>query len=178
MGIKRKPEKHVHFHSSDENSNSIDTKVEELIHLLQNASLETEKANAYVRRLTDAFDKAKVDQTISSFQEIGDDETLSREELLDRMGKLLSEHEIDSSMVKTRSGWTLRRMMQCIIAVVAIVLGLAMIIMPAPPSFEIYTVFYFSQNDGVTIMDLVSLLIVLCGVFLFITTVSNKNKRS
>ena len=45
---------------------------------------------------------------------------------------------------------------------------LGMIIMPAPPFFEMFTIFYFNRNDGITIMDLISLIIILSGVYFFI----------
>jgi hypothetical protein len=51
---------------------------------------------------------------------------------------------------------------------------MAMIIMPAPPYFEMFTVFYFNDNDGVTIMDIISLLIVFTGVYLFLNAVLKK----
>ena len=52
-----------------------------------------------------------------------------------------------------------------------ITLGFGMIIMPAPPYFEMFTIFYFNQNDGITIMDLISLLIILAGIYLLIKAI-------
>jgi hypothetical protein len=62
-----------------------------------------------------------------------------------------------------------------IISLLIITLGLAMIILPAPPYFEMYTIFYFNENDGFTLMDLISLLIIFCGVFALITTMLKRN---
>ena len=64
-----------------------------------------------------------------------------------------------------------------IISLLVITLGLAMIIMPAPPYFEMYTIFYFNEQDGFTLMDLISLLIIFCGVFTLIMTMSKKNRE-
>jgi hypothetical protein len=61
-----------------------------------------------------------------------------------------------------------------ILAILLIVVGFAMIIMPAPPSFELFTVFYFTVNDGVTVMDLVSLLIIFGGVLMFVLNFNKK----
>ena len=55
-----------------------------------------------------------------------------------------------------------------------ITLGMGMIIMPAPPYFEMFTIFYFNPNDGVTIMDLISLLIVFTGVYLLVSSLLKK----
>lgn len=64
-----------------------------------------------------------------------------------------------------------------IISLLFITLGLAMIILPAPPYFEMYTIFYFNENDGFTLMDLISLLIVFCGVFTLIMTMQKQNNE-
>jgi len=57
-----------------------------------------------------------------------------------------------------------------------ITLGFAMIILPTPASFEIYTIYYFNHNDGFTVMDLISLIIVFCGIYTLITTKKSSNK--
>ncbi|MDB5210671.1 MAG: hypothetical protein JWQ30_1498 [Sediminibacterium sp.] len=64
-----------------------------------------------------------------------------------------------------------------IISLLFITLGLAMIIMPTPASFEMYTIFYFNENDGFTLMDLISLMIVFCGVFTLIMTMSKRSRE-
>jgi hypothetical protein len=64
-----------------------------------------------------------------------------------------------------------------IISLLFITLGFAMIILPAPPYFEMYTIFYFNENDGFTLMDLISLLIVFCGVFTLIMTMQKRNSE-
>lgn len=64
-----------------------------------------------------------------------------------------------------------------IISLLFITLGLAMIILPAPPYFEMYTIFYFNETDGFTLMDLISLLIVFCGVFTLIMTMQKQNRE-
>jgi hypothetical protein len=58
-----------------------------------------------------------------------------------------------------------------LISLVLIMLGFAMIIMPAPPYFEMFTIFYFNPQDGVTLMDVISLLIILTGVYLLVKSI-------
>jgi hypothetical protein len=48
-----------------------------------------------------------------------------------------------------------------------------MIIMPAPPYFEMFTIYYFNANDGVTLMDLISLIIVAVGIYIMINAILN-----
>jgi len=179
LRIKRKIDEQVEdFKKIDEQNASIEAKLNELIELLANTDLDSEKAKNYQQRVNQAIQRSTVVEQIKPFQQLGQDKELSREEMLDRMGALLSEHKIDSNIVKKYSKYRYwQAIMLCLIAATFIILGFAMIIMPAPPSFEIFTVFYFNENDGVTIMDLVSLLIVLCGVFLFVISI-NRFRRS
>lgn len=178
MSIKRKIEDEIeNFQKIDEQHVNVEKKLDELIALLNNTQLDSETAKQYQNRIEQAIRRsASVNDQIKSFQEVGDNEALSREEMLDRMGMLLSEHKIDSNVVQQNRRGKLPAIITGLIGTTLIILGFAMIIMPAPPSFEIYTVFYFSENDGVTIMDLVSLLIILCGVFLVVVSI-NKIKR-
>ena len=180
MRIKRKIDNEIkNFQKIDEQDASVEAKLDELIELLGRTRLNSDKVKLYQDRINKAILRASdIEEKIKPFQELGADEALSREEMLDRMGILLSENKIDSNITKQyNKRGRLQAIILCLIAATLIILGFAMIIMPAPPSFEIYTVFYFNENDGVTIMDLVSLLIVLCGVFLFVISL-NKFRRS
>lgn len=56
------------------------------------------------------------------------------------------------------------------IALLLILLGFGMIIMPAPPYFEMFTLFYLSPNDGVTIMDVISLIVAFIGIYILVRT--------
>ncbi|HVZ24541.1 MAG TPA: hypothetical protein VG842_00700, partial [Sediminibacterium sp.] len=60
---------------------------------------------------------------------------------------------------------------KAIVALLIIMLGFAMIILPTPASFEIYTLFYFNEQDGFTLMDLISLLIIFTGIYILLTSV-------
>jgi len=62
-----------------------------------------------------------------------------------------------------------RKMIKMIISILLITLGFAMIILPAPPYFELFTIFHFNEQDGFTLMDLISLLVVFAGVYSLIT---------
>ncbi|OLY91852.1 hypothetical protein SAMN05444008_109103 [Cnuella takakiae] len=61
-----------------------------------------------------------------------------------------------------------------LIGILLVTIGLSLIIMPAPsPTFEIATLIYFNPNDGVTIMDLISLLVIFVGIYLIIHVMIN-----
>ena len=58
-----------------------------------------------------------------------------------------------------------------------VLLGFGMIIMPAPPYFEMFTLFYINPNDGVTIMDVISLIVAFTGVYILISTFSKRKGK-
>ncbi|MCF2488809.1 hypothetical protein [Dyadobacter sp. CY347] len=151
-------------------------KVDELIDIIAQSAVNNTQASAYQQEIEEAFRRSAVKaKAVAPFRALDQDNNLSREELLEGLEKLLSENKIDSKI----SSAHLRRnaaqkAVMFILAILLIVVGFAMIIMPAPPSFEIFTVYYFNANDGVTIMDLVSLLIIFGGVLLFVLNFNKK----
>lgn len=165
------------FNESGIGQIELEVKIQELITILKTTQLSRKQVRAYQNRITEAFEDAIVSpgNPIKPFKMLDQHETLTREELLDGFEKLLSENQIDSNIgreIKRRN--VFQKIIVSLIATVLIAAGFAMIIMPAPPSFELFTIFYFNHDDGVTIMDLVSLLIVLSGVFLFVQTFTKK----
>jgi hypothetical protein len=153
----------------------MERKVNELIRLIGQVTLDNHQAIEYQRRISEAFQNAEtMHKKLAPFEAL-DQDTLSREELLEGLEKLLAENQVDSKTVSAspaQNGLQLGLML--ILGVLLIVTGFAMIIMPAPASFEIATVFYFNSNDGVTIMDLVSLMIIFGGVLLIVLNFSKK----
>lgn len=156
----------------------IEQKVEELVSLLNTHQLDKKKAHLFEKQINEALKHhLSTKDQIKSFQDLASDDQSSRLELLEGMDQLLSVSTIDSDSGKKFIRQQLfKRIVMCLIGFVMIVTGFAMIILPAPPYFEMFTVFYFTHDDGVTIMDLISLLVILCGVFLFIVSF-NKNEQ-
>lgn len=151
-------------------SADLDTRLDDLIQLLEKSNLDSETAAKFKLKLDDALKNAVSDkEKIEAFKALDNHGTTSRESMLDNISILLETHDIDSKQVKTYL-WqeSLKRIVVCLISVVLICLGFAMIIMPAPPYFEMFVIFNFNNNDGVTLMDVISLLIVLSGVYLLI----------
>jgi hypothetical protein len=161
---------------NDADDTEIEEKVEELIKAIQAHPVDNKRSKAYQQKIAEAFTNTMFrKKQLAPFATLHKNDNLSREELLDELEKVLSETEIDSkksrSIIRQNAA---RRVVIFLVSVLLIMTGFAMIIMPAPPSFEIFTIFYFNANDGVTIMDLVSLLIIFGGVFLFVINFGKK----
>lgn len=93
-------------------------------------------------------------------------------------GQLLLMNNLDKSAQKKLATWQIIGMVvRVIIALLLILLGFGMIIMPAPPYFEMFTLFYLNPNDGVTIMDVISLIVAFIGVYLLISTLAKRKPK-
>jgi archaellum component FlaF (FlaF/FlaG flagellin family) len=148
----------------------IDGKLNELLALVAQSDIDSQQAKSIKQRLNHALDHASsYKEQLGAFQQLNVDENLSRTEMLDEFTVLLANHQVDSKMAKQYlKGERLSRLFLIAISVLLILLGFAMIIMPAPPYFEMFTIFYFNPQDGVTLMDIISLLIILSGIYLLI----------
>lgn len=153
----------------------VEKKVAELIEAIEQSGVDSHQSHHYQKQITDAFERsAAIQKRIAPFKELDQDNNLSREELLEGLEKLLAENQFDSRMNAPESGKLVQKGVMFIVSLLLIIVGFAMIIMPAPPSFELFTVYYFNINDGVTIMDLVSLLIIFGGVLMFVINFNKK----
>lgn len=156
---------------SDERGISLEYKVGELINLIKKSKLDEQQANSIKTRINAAL-TASYQIDIVAFKQMDNKNGASRTELLDNLDILLSAHTLDSK--QSRNYILQKRFKSAIticISLLLILLGFAMIIMPAPPYFEMFTIFYFNRNDGVTLMDLISLLVVFTGIYLLISSI-------
>jgi len=156
-----------------EDASMAQLKADELVALLHKGMIDEQVLKSIRTKVNNALDEAALPNTIEAFKEI--DTGQDRLDLLDNFEFLLSHHQLDSKV--TREYITNERIKKAVviaIGIIMIVLGMAMIIMPAPPYFEMFTVFYFNKDDGVTLMDLIALLIVFTGVYLFLSSVLKK----
>ncbi|MES2275059.1 MAG: hypothetical protein V4592_03490 [Bacteroidota bacterium] len=158
-----------------DNASLIEAKVNELADLLRKNPPGKEQVQQIRNKINDALEASSLPKTIEAFREL--DAVENRLELMDDLEFLLSQHQLDNTIAKKflfREKFN--KMLVIIIGIIMITLGMGMIIMPAPPYFEMYTLFYFNPNDGVTIMDVISLLIVFTGVYLFSSAIIKKQK--
>jgi len=148
--------------------------IEDKIDTLMTLLAENEFDSETVKKLRSRFDDAITHKNNSTaptdaFKIIDEKTDASREELLDDFSALLLSNKFDSASVKKRvKGEALIKIVLILLGIVMITLGFAMIVMPAPPYFEMFTIFYFNHDDGVTLMDLISLTIVLAGVYILV----------
>jgi len=153
----------------------VEKKVSELIEAIEQADIGAQHSKQYQKQIADAFQRSATTQKkLAPFKELDQENNLSREELLEGLEKLLAENQFDSRINTPRRGRLVQKGVMFILSILLIIVGFAMIIMPAPPSFELFTVYHFNINDGVTIMDLVSLLIIFGGVLLFVINFNKK----
>jgi hypothetical protein len=152
---------------------AIDSKLEELENLLAKSEIDSEKVKQIRVRMNNALDQAgSYQESLGAFKNININDTTDRANMLDEFSVMLANHQVDSNMSKKYlRGERISKFFLILISLVLIMLGFAMIIMPAPPYFEMFTIFYFNPQDGVTLMDVISLLIILTGVYLLVKSI-------
>ncbi len=155
---------------------AIDTKLDELVSLLAKSEIDSYKVKQIRVRVNNALDQAGTYRDeLNAFKQIDAQNGSNRNNLLDEFSVLLASHQVDSKMSKKYlRGERISKFFLVLISLLLITLGFAMIIMPAPPYFEMFTIFYFNPQDGVTLMDIISLLIILTGIYLLVKSVYKK----
>lgn len=149
----------------------IHQKMDELIALLSSHTLPNETLQDLRLKFNTAIRDASTTTALQPFVK-GVRRKLTEEEE-EELDQLLSLNEPDfRKQRKVGLYAVLGRVIRLIIALLLILLGFGMIIMPAPAYFEMFTLFYLSQNDGVTIMDIISLIVAFTGVYLLISTIA------
>ncbi len=158
-----------HFSAIEEQPLAIQDKLDELINLLNSSDINSNN----IKQIKDKFNiaierKLSEHELLSEFQKV-DNVNLSRLEKLEIIEMLLQTNYIDTKVAKSiKFKNFLELIFPVLIGLVMVTLGFAMIILPAPPYFEMFTIFHFTLNDGFTLMDLISLIIVLTGIFVII----------
>ncbi|MXV16301.1 hypothetical protein [Hufsiella ginkgonis] len=146
-------------------------KLDELIVMLDSGKLDREQKFLMQQRLNEALKRSSFDPDVfEPFVKLGENTQLSREDMADDLESLLAQIPLDSNISKK---YLLiehsKRVVQVIISFLLIIMGISMIIIKAPPNFEMFTIYYFTWDDGITLMDLISVLIVFSGIYLLIS---------
>jgi hypothetical protein len=162
------------FEKLERNNKALTDKLEEFISLLEKSDLDSENVKDIKGRLNDSLDqKLNGGSSIKEVRNLSLSD-LDKMEQLDKLELLLNNTHFDSSDAKKINFKSVvSRLVKGIIGLLFVTLGFAMIIMPAPPYFEMFTIFYFNANDGVTLMDLIALIIVAVGIYIMINAMLN-----
>ena len=150
-------------------NNGAHQKLDEFIVIVSGQDIDDE----VLQSLQKKFSAAILQATESKYpQHIGSSQIRDVNSDLDQ---LLFINKLDKSAQKKHSLYrTLDIAIRVFIALLLILLGFGMIIMPAPPYFEMFTLFYITPNDGVTIMDVISLIVAFIGVYILVRTLIKK----
>ena len=165
----------------NDKQSDIQAKLDELIALLDESNLDSDSVKFMQQRFNTAVESTDINKKqIDDFKRIDEiSDTVSREQLLDQFSVLLENNRIDSkSATRFLRQERLSSVIMFLVGTVMVALGFAMIVMPAPPYFEMFTIFYFNQDDGITLMDLISLLIILAGVYFMVLSFFKNRSRT
>lgn len=157
---------------------SIEEKLDELIVLLNESDLDSETVQRLQSKFNSSLPKEEGADRFKAFKKL-DDPWSSRLEMAEDLESLLSTYQVDSNASKKYLfAERLLKFVLMLTSIVLITLGFALIVLPQPPEFEMFTIYYFTTDDGFTLMDLIALLIVLAGVYLLIRSIIRTNNNS
>lgn len=157
------------FEDLEKQNLSLDNKLDELLKLLDNSELDSDRIKHIQNKFNAVVEKKlSQDEAISEIKEISL-QNIDQLDKLNRLEVLLNNNYIDSKQAKgIKRKELLGKAMQILIGFLMVTLGFAMVILPAPPYFEMFTIFHFTYDDGFTLMDLISLIIIATGIYLII----------
>ena len=165
-----------HFQDLDMQPVSIEKKLNELIFLLEKSDIDTSLVKRLQAKFNSAVEKVQVTSKELVLFKALDNVQYSRRILVDNLENLLQTHEIDSqfsqNLLLADRG---KRISIMLVSIIMITLGFALIIMPVSSYFERFILFNLDDNN-VSLMDVISLLVVFSGVYLFITSIMKINK--
>lgn len=162
------------FEELEGDNEALLNKLDEFIVLLEKSELDSENIRDIKGKLNITLDKKLVGNSLIREVKGVALSDLDKMEQLDKLEILLNNNHFDSAEAKKINiKLAISRIFKGIIGLLFVTLGFAMIIMPAPPYFEMFTIFYFNPNDGVTLMDLISLIIVAVGIYIMINALLN-----
>lgn len=161
------------FENLERDDLNLEDKLKEFILLLNESKLDSENVKKLKHQVNAALDEKLKDKQLNDVRKVASAE-MNRLDQLDQLELLLKNTSFDSRDVKSR--WLAQGIykgIKMIIGLLFVTLGFAMIIMPAPPYFEMFTIFHFTRDDGVTLMDLISLIIVAVGIYIIFNALFN-----
>ncbi len=162
------------FKTLDHKDEELNKKLSEFIILLEQSTLDSENIKNLQHRFNGAIEEKLTSETlIKELNEVSRSniDTLAQ---LDKLEFLLNNNHLDSREAKKITfSKKIINIIQLIIGFLFITLGFSMIIMPAPPYFEMFVIFTFNPNDGFTLMDLISLIIIAVGIFIVVKSITN-----
>ncbi len=151
---------------------AIHDKLEELAFLLADTTLDGDTIKELQEKFNTALRSASKSSELQLYDRAGDKNGMS-----DGMDQLLFINKLDKrTQKKTSVIRIISLVVKLIVSLLLILLGFGMIIMPAPPYFEMFTLFYLNPDDGVTIMDVISLIVAFIGVYILISSLTKRNR--
>lgn len=163
----------INFENLEKEQRDLQDKLNEFILLLNESKLDSENVKDLKHRINTAIDEKLREKQLKGVRKLVTAE-MDKLDQLDQLELMLKTSHFDSRDLRpAKFTQVLYRGIKAIIGLLFVTLGFAMIIMPAPPYFEMFTIFHFTRDDGVTLMDLISLIIVAVGIYIIFKSLFN-----
>lgn len=155
----------------DDEFRTKDQKLEELIYLLETSNLDSEQLNYYKNKIDEIIRLKTVHKDFRNFEEATSGSVDSRLQMIEDFEFLLNTTNLNSEdAVKYIRKNKSKFYVSILIGIFFMILGLGMIILPAPKYFEMFTIFWFTTDDGITLMDVIACIIIISGIWIIINS--------
>jgi hypothetical protein len=151
---------------------NLDKSFREFLDELKKAPISESKKKEIEEKLKEAFLLKQYEIGTTKVEKAKEENLIQLDmQKLNKGSSILQSKHIQHSAIRWASGLALSSA-----GLLFITIGFILIVTPATPEFEIATIFYFNEHDGVTVMDLFALVIIFMGIYLFIRAFISKEK--
>lgn len=152
----------------------LDKLFQDFLNELQKNSISDNKINEIERKMHEALKLKSIEKDqLNTLHYYNDRLIHLNMNKLNKSTNMLKSAHIKHSAIRWASGLALFSA-----GLLFITIGFTLIVTPASPEFEIATIFYFNEYDGVTVMDLFALVIIFMGIYLFIRAFIERDKNN
>lgn len=138
--------------------------LDQLASLLEQVEFDSDMLSEYKRKI-DRLDVAKTEEKLEKFKKFDKVDYSEREKFLQDFEVELTSQRITSDevfLLKQRRRIT--NFSKFLIGALLILIGVGLIVLPLGDEIKVFTIFYFTPNDGVTLIDVVGLIFILSGI--------------
>lgn len=149
--------------------------LDQLASLLSKVDFDSDMLSEYKKKI-DLMEVANTETKLEKFKKFDKVDFSEREKFLQDFEVELTSEKITSDevfLVKQRRRIT--SFTKFLIGVLLMVIGIGLIVLPLPDDIKVFTIFYFTPNDGVTLIDVIGIIFILSGI---VTIISPSGRKS
>ncbi|KAA0208377.1 MAG: hypothetical protein OZ913_02115 [Ignavibacteriaceae bacterium] len=149
---------------------SKDEVLDQLGILLEKSNFNSDEIARY-KKYIDEIQGNQIEKKINRFKKFDEIEFSDREKYLNDFEMELNIQKLTSDEVhayKKRN--KLLSISKFLIALMVMVIGISVILLPLSDEFKVFTIYYFNPNDGITLIDVFGLVLIFGSIYLILNS--------